>query len=58
MCLVVDECKNPAKYNVDCHSDARCQDSADGYICVCNGGFFDVSERYNLKGGRRCEKGN
>lgn len=54
---VVDECKNPSKYGVDCDANASCKDTPDGYLCVCASGFFDVSERFSLKAGRRCERG-
>lgn len=55
--LECNECAEPAKYNVDCHTNAQCQDTPEHYTCTCNPGYVDVSERYSLQAGRRCNKG-
>jgi hypothetical protein len=52
--LIVNECADPAKYNVNCHNDSLCVDTEEGYTCRCRPGFVDVSELFNMLPGRRC----
>uniref|UniRef100_A0A915AKQ6 Transmembrane cell adhesion receptor mua-3 n=1 Tax=Parascaris univalens TaxID=6257 RepID=A0A915AKQ6_PARUN len=50
----VDECAEPQKYDVDCPENASCQDTADGFTCICKPGFTDISAQYSLLPGRKC----
>uniref|UniRef100_A0A0M3IR19 EGF-like domain-containing protein n=1 Tax=Ascaris lumbricoides TaxID=6252 RepID=A0A0M3IR19_ASCLU len=49
----VDECAEPQKYGVDCPENAACQDTADGFTCICKPGFTDISAQYSLLPGRK-----
>ncbi|KAK0416294.1 hypothetical protein QR680_012402 [Steinernema hermaphroditum] len=51
---LVDECANPSLNN--CHPNARCIDTRDGYTCQCKEGFLDQDELRNP--GRDCRKVN
>ncbi|CAG9540270.1 unnamed protein product [Cercopithifilaria johnstoni] len=52
----VNECANPVNYNVDCSKNAKCQDTAESFMCICNSGFTDISAHYSLLPGRKCVK--
>lgn len=49
----VNECLQPARYYVDCSENAACQDTPEGFTCLCRPGFTDTSAHYSLLPGRK-----
>uniref|UniRef100_A0A1I7VU29 Transmembrane matrix receptor MUP-4 n=1 Tax=Loa loa TaxID=7209 RepID=A0A1I7VU29_LOALO len=50
----VNECIDPVNYNIDCSENAKCQDTAEGFTCICNPGYTDISAHYSRLPGRKC----
>ncbi|CAJ0580735.1 unnamed protein product, partial [Mesorhabditis spiculigera] len=48
------ECGAPQTYGVDCHDAASCVDTAEGFQCVCQPGYTDISATYSKNPGRQC----
>ncbi|VDM78062.1 unnamed protein product [Strongylus vulgaris] len=69
-CLWVNECARPSlhtchkdalcidqdifRYGVDCDPNAACVDTPEGFQCVCQPGFADVSTSVSKLPGRKC----
>lgn len=51
--IEVNECTDPANYNIDCSENAKCQDTPESFTCICNPGFTDISAHYSLLPGRK-----
>ncbi|CAB3402805.1 unnamed protein product [Caenorhabditis bovis] len=48
------ECGNKQTYGVDCDENAACVDTPEGFQCVCQPGFVDVSTSISKLPGRKC----
>ncbi|CAJ0941120.1 unnamed protein product, partial [Mesorhabditis belari] len=48
------ECGQKLTYGVDCDSSASCVDTPEGFQCVCQPGYTDISSTYSKNPGRKC----
>ncbi|KJH45793.1 EGF-like domain protein [Dictyocaulus viviparus] len=49
-----DECGQKETYGVDCDINAACVDTPEGFQCVCQPGFADISSSVSKLPGRKC----
>ncbi|CAI4230491.1 unnamed protein product [Auanema sp. JU1783] len=48
------ECGAKQTYGVDCDASASCVDTPEGFQCVCQPGFADISDSVSKLPGRKC----
>uniref|UniRef100_A0A183FQQ7 EGF-like domain-containing protein n=1 Tax=Heligmosomoides polygyrus TaxID=6339 RepID=A0A183FQQ7_HELPZ len=48
------ECSQKQTYGVDCDQNAACVDTPEGFQCVCQPGFADISASVSKLPGRKC----
>ncbi|RCN51669.1 EGF-like domain protein [Ancylostoma caninum] len=48
------ECSQKQTYGVDCDPNAACVDTPEGFQCVCQPGFADISSSVSKLPGRKC----
>ncbi|GMT19358.1 hypothetical protein PFISCL1PPCAC_10655, partial [Pristionchus fissidentatus] len=48
------ECSQRQTYGVDCDENASCVDTPDGFSCVCQPGYTDISSAISKNPGRKC----
>ncbi|CAD6188433.1 unnamed protein product [Caenorhabditis auriculariae] len=51
-----DECGSKATYGVDCDPNSACVDTPEGFQCVCQPGYVDVSASLSKLPGRKCQE--